>query len=60
MYVSNTVSFQTSFYDVILNTFVILVIRLRAVSKKFDANVRKKNEQTKKNVDFLSFLSKIS
>ena len=60
MYVSNTVSFQTSKNDVILNTIVILVICSRVVSKKFGTKVRKKNERTKKIVDFHSFLSVFS
>ena len=46
--------------DVILNTFVIFVIQSRVVSKKFDANIHKKNERTKKFADFLSFLSVFS
>lgn len=60
MYVSNTVSFQTSKNDVILNTIVILVICSRVVSKNFGAKLRKKNERTKKFVDFHSFLSVFS
>ena len=46
MYVSNTVSFQTSKNDVILNTIVILVICSRVVSKNLvQKYVKKMNEQ---------------